>query len=191
MEFISINSSELATVTGFCEAIQRKQSKPGSRDEHNNDKGQRRFGNNFIGKIGEYAATKIVGGVIDMRVWNTGSRGADQFEADIMESEVNPIITPFKGYKLHVKTCNSKHIFKGQPGNTASWTADRHDPLVVSPKRDDIIIFMFADNSGICHAVGWVYAQEVQRYWKACVSEHMKHKVAMYFKDMKHLIYKF
>jgi hypothetical protein len=188
---VVLNDNDFAVINGFCQAIQQKQNKYGSRDFHNNDTGIRRFGNNFIGKIGEYAATKIVGGEIDLNVWNTGSRGIEQFEADIINTEEHPIVPKFVNNKLHVKTCNDKHIINMRPGFKASWTADRNDPLVTKPQKDDIVIFMFAGSSGKTYALGWAYATQIQRLWKNCVSEHMKHKVAVYFTDVRPFIQRF
>lgn len=194
MKKVSLTPAEYQQVYDFCEKIEQKQSKEGSRDHHNNDRGPRRLENAIVGKAGEFAATKMTGGIIDLKVWETGSRGVDQFEADIIDDAANPLDAQFKGLNLHVKTCMLKHAkmdVSGEvvPEKTASWTIDARDPLRNSTDDKDIIILMFAEGSqGKAYALGWVKAKDVSSWWRRCLSPHMSHKRAIYYPDIKPLI---
>ncbi len=66
-----------------------------------------------------------------------------------------------------------------------SWTVDRKDPLTRS-KGDEVIVLMFADETGRALALGWVYAVEMKSLWKPTFN--LAHKVAIYYGDIKRLV---
>jgi hypothetical protein len=181
-------------VRDFCVAIRDKQQRRGSRDHINNDTSAFRLSNDMVGKLGELAATLICGGTTDLRVWNSGSRGIDQFEADIVNCEITPIKAKFSKMLLNVKTCNIKHIKYDKrrdvyyPSNSASWTVDKNDPLMTNPKEDDVLVLMFADDRGNAFYLGYVFATEIAECWKACLSPHMAHKRAIYYPDISKFV---
>lgn len=135
-----------------------------------------RFNQNLIGKLGELGAAKLIGGKIDMRIWETGSRGADQFEGDVVGAR-----GLYRDYNIHVKTCHLRLR------NMASWTVDANDPLMKG-YENDIIILMMADEEGRVKGVGRVMARDVASLWKRCVSNHMQHKRAIYAEDIANYI---
>lgn len=194
MKRVSLDSAEYAEILEFCKKIQEKQNKVGSRDFHNNDTGSNRLYNGMVGKVGECAATKLVGGIIDLNVWDTGTRGIDQFEADIIGTDDKPLLAPFDGMNIHVKTCALKHAkmdVDGEivPEQSASWTIDIKDPLMKNPSDKDILVLMFAEEfKGKAFALGWVKAKDVVTWWRRCLSAHMGHKRAIYYPDIKQLI---
>ena len=179
MKEVSLTTEEFNSVYNFCNEIMVKQSKRGSRDDMNKDKGTKRFENNLIGKIGEFAVSKVIGGSIDLSVWKTGTRGIEQFEPDIVGHKLD--------YDVHVKTT---HIKYSKDLTRASWTADKKDPIVDRSDKKQIIVFAFAglDNKAI--VLGYAFSNELQSYWKECVSSHMKHKVALYYKDIAPIVKK-
>ena len=177
---VQLSKEELDQVIEFARKIRQKQSKPGSRDHMNEDLTDRRLENEIIGKVGEYAVAKLVGGTIDLRIWESGTRGYSQFEPDISDATH----TDFVGKSIHVKTCHLKYIRSSQ----RSWTVDQNDPIIQKPKPTDIIFLAFASATGQSLIHGHVLASHVQPYWKACVSTFMAHKRAIYYNDIKALI---
>ena len=177
---VQLSKEELDQVIEFARKIRQKQSKPGSRDHMNEDLTDKRLENEIIGKVGEYAVAKLVGGTIDLRIWESGTRGYSQFEPDISDATH----TDFVGKSIHVKTCHLKYIRSSQ----RSWTVDQNDPIIQKPKPTDIIFLAFASATGQSLIHGHVLASQVQPYWKSCVSTFMAHKRAIYFNDIKALI---
>lgn len=181
---VNVSRDDINKVQSFCQAIQQKQDRYGSRDRSRGDTGRHRFLNGFIGKIGEVGAAKIFGGKVDFRVWATGQRGIDQFEPDIETTSTS--------YNLHVKTCHMKHTMRSQrgvvPTETASWTIDVSDPLMKNPSDHDRIILMFASDHGDVHYLGWIDAKAALPFWKPCLSPTLSHKRAIYIHDIwKHI----
>lgn len=176
MKNVSLTDAEMRKVYDFVGKMRDKQEKRGSRDFLNNDTGGLRLGDNIIGKVGEFSATKVVGGDVDWRIWETGSRGADQFEPDITGHL-------YGNKKFHVKTCHSKH-----PLSRTSWTIDRKDPIIETPGSEDWFMLMVANDEGQSAFIGFVKADSAKPYWKNCISSHMAHKRAIYYDDIKGLI---
>jgi hypothetical protein len=181
---IFLTKEDFLTVETFCQKIQDKQSQQGSRDIQRNDVGHYRILNGMIGKLGEVGASKLFGGTVDFRVWDTGRRGLDQFEPDLQN--------PKSPYRFHVKTCHIKHTVREgtntYPLLTASWTIDQSDPVLHCPKKDDILVLMFASNKGSVHSLGYVKAIEVKDLWKPCVTATLSHKRALYIGDIWHSV---
>lgn len=177
---INVTRDDITRVQNFCQAIQQKQDRYGSRDRSRGDTGKHRFLNGFVGKIGEVGAAKIFGGTVDFRVWATGQRGLDQFEPDIASSSST--------YNLHVKTCHMKHTKRSPrgvvPTATASWTIDVSDPLMKNPADRDRIILMFASDYGDVQYLGWIDAKQALPFWKPCLSSTLSHKRAIYMNDI-------
>lgn len=178
---VSLSDPEVDSVKQFVERMLHKQNQLGSRDFVRNDLSMKRIGHNFVGKLGEVAAAKLLGGHVDFRVWTTGTRGIDQFEPDITSG--------MRSNRYHVKCCHTNHTVHKRsgvvPGPKASWTADAKDPLTSKPFPHDILVFMFAseDTPHQVLALGWVYAKEVTHLWRPCRSDHMRHKCALYYTD--------
>jgi hypothetical protein len=183
-----VSHCEMVEVKGFCDKIMAKQAKPGSRDYINKDMGKNRITNNMIGKFGEVGAAKVTKGVVDFKVWSSGSRGKDQFEPDI----TGAMDHMFKGFNIHVKTCNAKHgsMRAGRlyPDVSASWTVDVNDPVFRRPCNNDIIVLMFASDKGRVFVLGWIKATVAMRLWRPCKSVFMSHKKAIYFSDVAPLV---
>jgi len=177
---VQLSKEELAQVIDFAQKIRQKQSKPGSRDHVNDDMTDKRLENEIVGKVGEYAVAKLIGGTIDLRIWESGTRGISQFEPDISDA-TRP---DFVGQAIHVKTCNWKYLNAPQ----RSWTVDKNDPIIQKPKPTDIIFLAFASANGRSLIHGHVLATRALPYWKPCVSTFMAHKRAIYYNDIKALI---
>jgi hypothetical protein len=177
---IFLTKDDILAVENFCQQIQDKQNKQGSRDVRRNDVGDHRILNGMIGKLGEVGASKLFGGTVDFRVWDTGRRGLDQFEPDLQN--------PKSPYRFHVKTCHIKHTVREEnntyPLPTASWTVDQSDPVMTRPHKDDILVLMFASNKGSVHSLGWLKATEMKELWKPCVTATLSHKRALYIGDI-------
>lgn len=195
MKRIVLNEEELTMITDFCETMKTKQLKSGSRDNIRKDNNtERRFMNNVVGKIGEYSATKITGGKVDFSIWETGSRGKDQFEPDIFETEDCQLNEPFQNKNIHVKTCAGSHQYlvknlKGEiePTLDASWTIDKKDPVYNDPLDNDILVLMFSYLNGEAKSyyLGYVYATDIKDMWKNCRASFIQHKKALYWKDLE------
>lgn len=190
MQIVYLNDDEMNVIRNFCYKITEKENQRGSRDRRRNDTGPDRALHGLTGKIGEYAATRVYGGVVDFTVWETGTRGLDQFEPDIIDDPTSPIIQEMAGKRLHVKTCSAKYLAPDtttiRPARTASWTIDRQDPLVTSPSDDDVFVLAFASTLSRAYVYGHVPATAVKPFWKPCIA--LRHKVAIYYPDIRHLI---
>ena len=182
---IFLTKEELTNVETFCQRIQDKQNKDGSRDNRRNDTGEFRIMNGMIGKLGEVGASKLFGGAVDFRVWGTGVRGLDQFEPDLAKTQ--------SPYRFHVKTCHIKHTERRgnafYPLPTASWTVDVSDPVMRNPQKSDILVLMFASNGGSVSYLGYVYAVDMKGFWKPCLAETLSHKRAIYIPDIEPYVY--
>lgn len=184
--FIAISHSEYNQVLRYSRALQQKQACRNSRDQQRQDLGPFRFHQYVVGKLGEVGAAKLVKGTVDFDIWPSG-RGADQFEPDIQSPQAG-----FEGFQLHVKTCNLQHgrlignTFK--PSATSSWTIDVNDPVFKAPTRKDILMLMFASESGAVYSLGWVYAAQAHPLWRPCRSPHMQHKRALYLADVQNIL---
>jgi hypothetical protein len=172
---IEITPEEYAKVEEFCTQIAAKQAGRNSRDAMRGDTGAARITQGVIGKLGEVAVAKLIGGDVDFRVWQTGSRGLDQFEPDIS----NPTHKLFAGKHVHVKTCNAKYT------RSPSWTIDVADPVRTHPTLEDILVFALAGESSLTvDIVGWTPASNIVSLWKPCISSSMSHKRAVYTPDI-------
>ena len=188
---VTISDRDYARVASYSHAIHQKQALKNSRDQQRGDTGSARFTHCLIGKLGEVGAAKLTGGEVDFSIWQSGSRGRDQFEPDI----TFPKEAFFKDLKLHVKTCNfnntSVYNNKLIPSGRSSWTVDIADPIYSRPGSKDVIVLMFADDRGRVYGLGWVWAAYVQRLWKPCFAAHMKHKRAIYYSDIQSMLHSF
>jgi hypothetical protein len=187
---VLLSEQDVWRVKDYSYRIRIKQSERWSRDSRRGDNGPRRQTQCELGKLGEVGASRVIGGVVDFRVWRTGCRGKDQFEPDIVH---HPWM---QGCRIHVKTCNAFHgnLFDGRlyPTGYASWTVDVNDPLLTHPRSDDIIILMMGrPDDAVVYAIGWVYASQVTSLWENCVSAHMSHKKALYWHSVKDVLYNF
>lgn len=178
---VNLNKKDIRDVLKFSDEMNIKQKRNGSRDKIRNDIGRNRIMNGIVGKLGEVGAAKLFGGSVDFRVWETGSRGSEQFEPDLNNTTSK--------YSFHVKTCNLKYtIRKGcnvTPLRSASWTMDKSDPLINRSTEYDIIILMFASTEGLVGCLGYCKAVDLRRLWRPCISRKMLHKKAVYYPDIK------
>lgn len=172
MKEIGLTNNDITEIGIFVRKINQKEQKVGSRDHINNDAGNLRKLNQIIGKVGEVAAAKFTGGNIDFTIWDTGSRGSDQFEPDIQNPTGN-----FSGKNVHVKTTSNLEW---------GWTIDRADPLIQKPDPDDVYVFMFYNGKGKPQLVGWVEASTLVGKYKP--TKKLKHKVALYYPDIKNYL---
>lgn len=187
---VQVSDKDYARVASYSRAINQKQAQKNSRDQQRGDVGNARFTHCMIGKLGEVGAAKLTGGQVDFEIWQSGSRGRDQFEPDITKAH-----DFFKDLKLHVKTCNFNNatVFSNKlvPSSRNSWTVDVADPIYSRPGSKDVIVLMFADDRGRVYGLGWVWAAYVQNLWKPCFSAHMRHKRAIYFSDIQSILHPF
>jgi hypothetical protein len=183
---INISHTDYQKVLKYSREILVKQQQKNSRDQQRNDTGNYRFQQCVVGKLGEVGAAKLVKGTVDFNVWTSG-RGASQFEPDIQNPQAG-----FQDFQIHVKTCNLQHGRqvgrKFLPSPSSSWTIDINDPVYRRPSPTDILMLMFASDSGIVYVYGWVYAAQVQALWRACRSPHMAHKRALYLSEVTPLV---
>lgn len=173
-----ITPDEYAKVEAFCSQIAAKQASRNSRDRIRGDTGPARLTQGIIGKLGEVAVANIAGGTVDFRVWETGTRGLDQFEPDILD----PTQPPFVGNRVHVKTCNAKYA------RSPSWTIDVADPVRTRPDPADVLVFALAGETLSVDIEGWIPASELVTLWKPCISASMSHKRAVYTADIARLL---
>lgn len=186
MKNIELLPEEVARVHEFVGQLATKQAQRGSRDRYHRDTGEHRFGQNVIGKLGEVAATHVVGGDVDFTVWVAGSRGIDQFEPDIVTTKTRPKHRRFAHFVVHVKTTHLKYI---NDPTRISWTIDRTDPLLDGGDGSEIIVLMFAEESGRAAAFGWVFACDVAELWKPTIN--LPHKLAIYYLDLLDVVQRF
>lgn len=164
MKIIKLNKTGLTKIHKFCEVVHKKRS---TRDTKRNDVSPNRLNNEIIGKIGECAAwkaTKI--GKLDFSYRETNTF---KYDGDLDEN-------------THVKTCHIKY----KDSQFDSWTVDKKDPVCVSPKDNDIIILVYANEEGYSEIIGFVNAKEIQPYWKP--TKLIPHKLAIYKNDIIHMV---
>ena len=164
----------------YADQITIKESRPGSRDHRNNDRGTHRRTRAYIGKLAEYAVCAVIGGRTDDAIYATGSQETRKFDVDIFGNPQSPLRGLFAHTRNYVKAC----AWDLRGGRYTSWTIDKHDPRRLAPTEDDVLHLVRVDEAGgfaVC--TGWLLAAQVQPLWKASVM--LDHKDAIYLEDLE------
>lgn len=178
---IHIPSCSMTLINNFVKDLQHKYNISNMRDIIHRDTGTRRKSQFCLGKIGEVAVARVIGGWVDFSIWDRGFT----FDPDIEM----PTHHYFTNMNIHVKTCNAKYVDKKHltVSHNASWTLDKGDPIRRHPTENDIIFLMFANQSR-AFLLGFLYANQILHLWKPCVDSRMNHKMAIYYNDIKKYI---
>ena len=179
---VFIPPCSILIIKKFVRDLEQKYTSDNLRDYMHNDTGRRRRSQFIIGKIGEVAAARLIGGWIDFRIWSRGLT----FDPDI----TSPTHHLFKDKRVHVKTCNAKYIDKKRlsVSSRASWTLDRGDPIWRTPTDQDVIFLMFATLTQ-SFMLGFLYARDILDKWRDCFDTRLAHKIAIYYPDIKDKIH--
>ena len=145
-----------------------------NRNFRNNDLGNHRILREAVGKLGEFGACKVYGGVPDLELRENGTFYFDH--------DLNP--------GVHVKTCSFQ-----ERARSDSWTFDKKDPIVKSPADHERVILTYADineekSCGEVEVVGYVMAKDLVDKYVPCRSPTMSHKCAILRADIEDLIVK-
>lgn len=166
---IKLGPTDLAVIREFCEKVQVARRK---RDSRNKDTGEHRIIREMLGKTGEYAAWKATGlGSVDFQIYPDGT---------VFENCSGDL-----GPHWHVKTANTQYRGTRYDG----WLVGKGEKIVDTPTIRDILILCYADDTGEVDVIGWVRATEVKSFYRRPVSPKLNHKTALYYDDIKHLIY--